>query len=373
MEASTALTPRLEQAGIAVVERDGARMIEIPDELRAKCNVLVPVSEIVQANPLWQPAIRAVRLDKDRHSYPGQKRDELALNKHAVLLLARTAGIDVVRSERMPIAVLREHEIGWQATVRVRRADGTHEEMTESRVMDLEVERLAIDYQVDTGKYSSGKPEHERAAEKLKRWHTERPHFDAKCETKALLRAVRAVLQLPHAFSERDFAKPFLVLTYAFSPDTNDPEVMRALISAGVNGSARMYGTPRAIEAGDESMDVTSYGPIDGEIPMGTPPRAIAAAAEPVAAPAVSEKAPEEPETRAPQGEPVTGANTTPPASEAAAPTDAGALVITFGKYKGQTLAQILNEDSSYVEWLADKGKEPAVRTAAADLLGRAA
>lgn len=44
---------------------------------------------------------------------------------------------------------------------------------------------------------------------------------------------------------------------------------------------------------------------------------------------------------------------------------DAGSMRVTFGKYKGKTLSELLIEDRSYVEWLSEKAKEEAMKQAA--------
>lgn len=40
-------------------------------------------------------------------------------------------------------------------------------------------------------------------------------------------------------------------------------------------------------------------------------------------------------------------------------------MVITFGKYKGQTLEEIYKKDTNYIEWLAANAKKPEIRKAA--------
>ena len=60
---------------------------------------------------------------------------------------------------------------------------------------------------------------------------------------------------------------------------------------------------------------------------------------------------------------------TAPAPGAAAAAGSAGALVVTFGKHKGKTLAEIHAEDPSYVEWLAANGQQPPLRAAAAALV----
>lgn len=50
-------------------------------------------------------------------------------------------------------------------------------------------------------------------------------------------------------------------------------------------------------------------------------------------------------------------------------PPEGGELLITFGKYRDKTLAQIWMLDPGYVEWLAREGRDLEVRAAAQALL----
>jgi len=50
-------------------------------------------------------------------------------------------------------------------------------------------------------------------------------------------------------------------------------------------------------------------------------------------------------------------------------PPEGGELLITFGKYRDKTLAQIWMTDPGYVEWLAREGRDLEVRAAATELL----
>lgn len=53
-------------------------------------------------------------------------------------------------------------------------------------------------------------------------------------------------------------------------------------------------------------------------------------------------------------------------------PPEGGELLITFGKYRDKTLAQIWMLDPGYVEWLAREGRDPDVRVAAQELFAPA-
>ncbi|MGM0215030.1 hypothetical protein [Enterococcus sp. AZ109] len=48
---------------------------------------------------------------------------------------------------------------------------------------------------------------------------------------------------------------------------------------------------------------------------------------------------------------------------------DASNMKITFGKYKGQTLSEILKKDRSYIEWVAKDAKQESMKKAAVMLL----
>lgn len=50
-------------------------------------------------------------------------------------------------------------------------------------------------------------------------------------------------------------------------------------------------------------------------------------------------------------------------------PPEGGELVLTFGKYRDKSLAQIWMLDPGYVEWLAREGRDLEVRAAALELL----
>jgi hypothetical protein len=50
-------------------------------------------------------------------------------------------------------------------------------------------------------------------------------------------------------------------------------------------------------------------------------------------------------------------------------PDEVGNIKINFGKHKGQTLAEIAKQDISYIEWIAEKGRDESMRKAAGLLL----
>ncbi len=341
----TGIPPALAAAGVQVVERDGVRIVEIPDTVRKTCNVLLPISEVTQADPNWTPSFRAVTLDPERHAYhdSNSRQNELSLRKTGLLSLASVAGITVRSTCRLPVAQLREHEIGWQATVAVRRSDGTWQEMTASRVVNMDVERERLMMEVRSSQRYRNDQERRAAFER--RWLYEREHADSKCETKAIERAIRAALQLPHAFSAAELARPFLVVGYSFTPDASDPEVRRLVVEAGLAASQRMY-AQAALPAGEPAppaeavaaTDVVEPEPAEaGEVPA-------------------DDRGPEPDDGPAFDGDEPTGFQPPPgaPADAGRGATAAGLTTVGFGKHNGRTIQEIGDTDPGYVAWLAD-------------------
>lgn len=186
MALRTVVPPALAQAGVTIVEQDGVRVVEIPDEVRAKFNVLLPVSEIVQADPNWTPAIRACKLNVETETYrdSNSPRGTRSANKLGLYKLATTAGLGRPETTRLQIAD--PNKIGWQATVTVRRSDGTLEPITQSKIVDVDVEREKVMAGVKAAAgrgADEGKPWSETGIKATfeRRWLYEREHMESKC------------------------------------------------------------------------------------------------------------------------------------------------------------------------------------------------
>lgn len=290
-----------ESLGITIHERDGYRSIAIPQEARDRANILIPVSAISQESAIWKPALHEVYLDIEEHTYV-QQGGKRAINKQGLLLLANAAAISVVKHERERRDLIDQGEWGWTATIEWHRADGTLSTMTDGKIEDK---------------------------------NAKDPHGESKVATKALLRAMRAALAIPGSMTPARLALPFIVIAYTFSPDTSNPDVLAALVSAGTRGAAKMYGGI-----------VPEVGTAEGEIPLAIAPAAA------------SEKAPglvgDKPTTTV---EPVTTAPQTTPVASEAAPNLPGGFCVGYGKYEGSTLSWIAEKDPAYLRTLATSGK----------------
>lgn len=234
-----AIPPSLREAGVQVIEQDGVRMITGLDKMKDTHNVLQPISEIAQADPDWSPRIVEVYIDPTldppkgnaRQSYSGRHvyvQDKmLALNKNAIELLAKAAGINTKVARTRPDP---EGAIEYTAYATLRRPDGTVEEWEASREKMIDVEREKVKatcLNKDTGQLDQ--------TYFLKRWTTERDFLPAKVESMALLRVISNALQLKRGgYTHEELLKPFLVIAWSLTP--SDPAVRReiALHAAGV-------------------------------------------------------------------------------------------------------------------------------------------
>jgi hypothetical protein len=58
-----------------------------------------------------------------------------------------------------------------------------------------------------------------------------------------MLRVIRGLLAIKSSYSKDELSKPFVVPRIVFSPDLSDPDIRRAMISAGIKSIEAAYGT----------------------------------------------------------------------------------------------------------------------------------
>lgn len=366
-EPSMELAPALEQAGVSIATDESGRFrsLSFPEDVRSRFNLLLPVQEIVQADPNYTPTLRAVRLDpsKDGQHFYNQS-GKLAPRKQALEVLADAAGVRVSRARplsRQELSAWEEGTIGFEATVVLRRSDGTSRTITASKTWEPSVEKFRIEGEVA----AQGKSEEEAKREFRKRWLAENQHKAAKTESKAILRAIRSALQIPHTFSAAEAARPFIVVGYSYTPDYSDPEVVRLVTERQLGAAEEVYPSAGRLEitAGSEAAR-------DGASDESSPPAPAqgeeARASQPAASsPPVLEQAPEpafageEPPEEETADEPRPG--------EEREEADPGAYVLPeqFKKHAGKPLSAVFAADPGYVSWLASTKVSDPYRSAA--------
>lgn len=351
-------------------EDSGHAIVMIPPAVRQAVNVINPVSSFVQADPNWTPSISLVQLDKESHSY--NVSGKMGLNKQALETLAVAGGVLETRVRRLKQDELGPGEMwGYEATVVIRRSDGVAVPTSRTRTFNGEAEKAQIEDDVRSAKWD-GKykfdTEEKVAAECRKRWLAELRFGPSKTESKAINRAIRAALQVPTSLKPADFAKPFLVIGYSFTPDYNDAEVKRMLVAAGLGATGALYGQP--LELGP-STDIDHVPALPAPEAESEDAGGMDGAAEGSVDPSDSGDTPqagsegEEAPTSGASSEPVPGPDDDEPAPPAEpVQTDLGFALpddvveniaqteVTIGQWQGKTLAQIADAGEAGEKWL---------------------
>jgi hypothetical protein len=316
----TSIPQALMEVGVQVAEdtASGMQIVVIPPAVREKFNVLMPVQAFQQADQSWTPSIRVVQADPDAangaHFYK-QQGNKLAPKKQLLELLGDAAGVistevDLIDRERFDVGGVTAETFTHRAVLKIRKSDGTLRMITDSKTYELYAEYEEICDSVKrsdrwengerAGKFMPGTDEYD--AEVRKRWLNEIKFAKAKNESKAILRAIRSALQIPHTFSPADVAKPFIVIGWNFTPDYSDVETRRMLVEAGLFGAqsaaSRIYGEPRreieapAGELVDEpSGDLADAGAGVAEaVPTSTAQEPVPASPEPEPEPTLEEE-----------------------------------------------------------------------------------
>lgn len=388
----------LREVGVFVGQdtASGLAVVSIPAQVRERFNVLDPVQSFAQADPNWTPAIRVVELNPDKegpHFYTNSSwRGKVAPTKPALELLAKAGGVLYTRTERVPRDQLNPGELfAYKATIGIRRSDGTIEEVSREKGYNEEAEREEIIDGVrrakawengsptNRPKFIEGTPDFD--AEVRKRWLQEQRYAQGKTESKAILRAIRAAFQVPQQITPADAAKPWLVIGYSFTPDYDDAEIKRALVAAGLNAQAAIYGPgagpARAAlpavnaETGEIHDDGTAW-PDDDTEPagQGDPPPAADAPQSGQDAPigdttrATGRDGDEEEPAPTPVGSSSEPADEPEPIIGAAAPSDdeiaaAGATLIPSGPNEGTPLGEA---DETWIRYALARRDFDAIR-----------
>lgn len=353
------LSPVLIDAGVRIAEHEGGvRSITFPDALHEKFNVLLPTQEIVQALPVYRPSIRAIKLRPEPNAghFYEQRKGVLAPTKQALESLADTAGIRVARARPLTkdeVSSYPDGSIGYEATITLRRSDGTPQTITRTKIWNREVERAKVE--------QGAKDQ----ADFRRKFLIECEQAPAKTESKAVLRAIRAALQIPHTFTPAEAARPFIVVGYDLSLDWEDAETRRLVIENGLAGERSLYAPPAPLAelAGD------------GEAPPAAPAEADTAEPREAQPPLGSEAfSGTEPDGGGARGVATAEAGAAEPGGSVEPAPDPGLYTLpeSFGRrYPGTALREI--DDEAYLQWLASSAvKNSEIREAAqAYLAGR--
>lgn len=251
-------------------ESGGALMIDLSSpELAKKYNVLAPAATLTQADLNFTPAISVITLDatpgtgdfyeiekpKAASGNFSAKPGAYALSKRALDVIGKQAGIE----ELDPVIQYfgdRHENVRVTVSVRVRRADGTFQLAKGTREWVEEDEKAQLEGSIPEW---ATRGESARAKWWNDNWYGRVKKFRLPMtESKARLRAYRQVLTLKSKYAPEDLAKPWLVVSTSFTPDTSDPEILRMVFTGGERATDLLYG-PAALPAHTDAIEGVAF------------------------------------------------------------------------------------------------------------------
>jgi hypothetical protein len=187
------------------------------DPRALKANVLFAITALDNLPPMMRPSLTVVFVQPDpkhREVYPVGD-EKYGLSKPVIMKMLNAVGASAGTrkiSDRSDLDI-----IEWQATVWGRTPDGQFHQQTASK----------------TWVWEKVKRERGGAAQ--------RKFADEICETKAILRAARAFLNIQTSYTQPELAMPFLLASAVPDLDPSDPDVKKALIAQSTGAAKMLY------------------------------------------------------------------------------------------------------------------------------------
>lgn len=210
--------------------------------------------------PLWRLDVAIVEIDPKDDSlvYPveGTKDNpkKLALQKPALdRLLAAANGI----SRAHVVYEIPGQLVRYEGVAAMKGPDGSIRPVSRTRDWIAEVEREVVEAAVNKWyaaneqyadrrwwhKLSDEQKDAERDAKLADLWRRERQFGPPKAESKAIARAIRALLGIRSGYSPEELlAKRFAVPRWVFEPPADNPEILKMLVANALQGQAALYG-----------------------------------------------------------------------------------------------------------------------------------
>jgi hypothetical protein len=213
------------------------------DTLAQVANVTFPATAIDNIPPMHKPSPALVMVDmaeksKDTYFITGEQR---GLSKHVLMKMLTAAGCSWQTRKLTPESDM-DH-IRYQAVVSRRLPDGLYQQGEGSKSWHWEKCREEF-IRKALAKPKNGESEEQAEARGLNGARQYLDFADEQTETKALLRAARAILNLQTSYTPEQLAKPFLFLRIVLDPDMSDPEVKAAYINASLGATKALYAPP---------------------------------------------------------------------------------------------------------------------------------
>jgi hypothetical protein len=264
---TTPVTPQLTglQGVELEVDHDGNRRLKIEAKLAEQVNLCVPITTTLQTDRNWTPSPQLVSIPEDEFYSPGKfkKGDKWVAgftpSSRALATLAHTFGITLARTRynRFPGGVECIVKAEWRA------GDGVPRWEERSRVVRFaeHEERLKLQsVEKAEREIAEGKDRPMPSEKTLRKQYLDDMEFiDAKLQTKAFSRCVRALLGIG-PMTRQEAQKPFLGIAWLLTPDYSDPDTRHLLSLQYAQSVADLYG------ADDGAHAITTE--VHGETPL---------------------------------------------------------------------------------------------------------
>lgn len=255
------------ELGILQKSTDGAMLINLGEpRLKDKYNVLAPATTLAKADPNFTPALHVLSLDPGdfygvdfEGSGQNRRAKTFALSKVQLDQIAKVAGIEDLPPNIVYFGSEGQNlRVTWSA--RMRRPDGTWQIATGSRewIEADEKERLLASPPEWVTK--AGPANNTNSAFNdwwAKNWFDRvKKHRLGMTETKARLRAYRSLLTVKAKYTKEEIAKPFIIASTMFTPDTSDLRVLGMLMGQGQQATNLLYGPTGTADIDDTGEHV---------------------------------------------------------------------------------------------------------------------
>lgn len=220
----------------------------LPDNVRDGGNYLFPTERTLNLGNGIVARVAIVQISPNErdgdvyYSSAYMGKEEVALTKNGLNKLARAAGVLWVTQECKIVEKTRD-TVTYQAVCAVRDQGGNwlkYKGMKEIDLSDGGAEHARIVKQARSNEKLRTEQDRQNYIEReMLRAREQRLSM---CETKAMNRALRALLQIKSKYQKQDLAKPFLVPHIDFRPDMSDPATANRYIALKAVESAALFG-----------------------------------------------------------------------------------------------------------------------------------
>jgi len=231
-------------------------------------NLLMPSDSLNNVPPMHKVTVERVRLspdpiDKDIYVQQGNADDppekkRYAVTKEGLLKLSSCAGVqwDYDHSCRIDRQDSGQY-IAWRMVGAVQRLDGSWLPLQGAYDLDFDVieeqildqKRSAVRYWANA-KWWKEMNSDQKEAYILKKTREDllmfKRHKVARCETGAMLRAIRGLLNVKGTYSHAELQKPFVIARLVFQPDYADPYIKAQAVALAFRAMQGVYGIIQA-------------------------------------------------------------------------------------------------------------------------------